>query len=220
MDRTALFSAAAFAAALLGSVGHANASSVTTTSFNTWKTFLTGSPTELNFNGISMTSYSTSSGITLMPAGMPLAGFGFTGPDGAGYSLTGATYNSFISLEGGSDGNATILVATPASGENAILLGVGSTGGAGLTVTLSDGESFTLAAGLWGISISHTITSLTLSTSAGSRAVIDDFWFGTSNMAQDAPTAPASEAATSILLGGGLMVLAGVGRRKLFRPAV
>ena len=59
---------------------HASATTITTTSFTTWEgSFITGSPTELNFYPINSTSYNTAAGITLSPSGSTLS-FVFTGP--------------------------------------------------------------------------------------------------------------------------------------------
>jgi len=142
----------------------------------------------------------------------PSVGYDFTGPDNSSYNLTGVTYHSLQSLAGASDGVGVISVTAPSGGANALFLGIGSTGNTPLTITLSDGETFPgLSPGLFGFSLSHPITGLTLSTTSGSQPVIDDFWYGNSSLSQDAPTV---EAATYLLMGGGLLVLIGA-RRKL-----
>jgi hypothetical protein len=203
--------------------GEMSATTITTTSFSTWESStytVSGSQVELSFVPVNSAnySYSTSSGITLTPSGNPSIGFLFTGPDNSGYVLNGTSYNGLNALAGASDGVGVIKVATPSGGENAILLGVGCTGTCSgstpLTLTLSDGEIFAIANGLFGLSISHNITWVTLSAANGSRPVVDDFWYGTSAEAQDSQPQPAIEGATLILISGGLLVIFGF-RRKL-----
>jgi hypothetical protein len=155
--------------------------------------------------------------------GNPATTFTFTGPDGPSWALSGTSYQGFTSLEGGSDGNAAINVALSGSGENAILLALATTGGTPITVNLSDGSTYTLTSnGLLGLSISHPITWLTVATTSGSQAVIDDFWYGNSSLAQDptgsgsgsgSGTPAVSECATFLLISGGLLVLAGAHRK-------
>lgn len=212
--------ALAIAAALMAA-GSAGATSVTTTTFSSWKATLTGSPSEANFSAISLTSYNTASGLTLPTPGS--SGTTFTGPDNGGYQMTGVDYSTYKSLAGSTDAGAGLNVALPNGGVNAFLLSVGSTGGTPLTLTLSDGETFSVNNGLFGISLSHTVSSLLLTTSAGSEAVIDDFWYGNSNLVQD-PTggstsgsqsgpAPVAEVATSVMIAGGFLFLFGAWRR-------
>ncbi len=207
----------AAAAALIGARS-ANATAVTTTSYSVWQTTLTASPTEANLTAITpSTSYNTSSGLTLQAGSL---GFTFTGPDGSNYQMTGVRYNGLTSLEGSSDAGAGLNVAMPGTGVNAFLLGIGSTGGTPMTLTLSDGETFSVSSGLFGISISHPISSLLLTTSAGSQAVIEDFWYGNSNLTQDSSgnsgtggPEPVAEVATSLMFAGGFLFLFGAWRR-------
>lgn len=199
-------------AAFLAAAGQAT--TVTTTSYTVWKTNLTGSPIELDFTKVKTTSYSTSSGITLPPLQGPALSFVVTGPDKTGYSLTGGFYGSTVSLLGASDGTGYIRVDLPASGENAVLLGVATQPSATLTVTLSDLESFTVSNGLFGLALSHNITWLTISTVNGSKPVLDDFFFGNSNLAQDQINQTQSaEATTALMIGGGLLILFGARRK-------
>jgi hypothetical protein len=208
--------------AALTAAASAEATSVTSTTFASWKASLTGSPSEANFGVIALTSYNTAGGLTLPTIGNSSVGTTVTGPDNGSYQMTGVDYNSVKSLEGSADAGAGLSIALPNGGVNAFLLAVGSTGGTPLTVTLSDGEVFSIGNGLWGISISHTVSSLLLTTSAGSQAVIDDFYFGTSNLAQDSNggssgsqtgPAPVAEAATSLMIAGGCLFLFGIWRR-------
>lgn len=133
----------------------------------------------------------------------------------SGASFVEATYGSFPALEG-----QAINIATPAAGINAFYVAFGSTDGSPITVTLSDGEAIALnptptAGGevVLGLSISHPITSIVISSTDAS-AVLWDFDYGSSNLAQDSTPTPAAEAATAILIGIGLVTF-GAGR-KLF----
>ena len=207
------------AAGIFITAAQATATTITATTFPGWKSALTGSPTDLNFQTVSYTSYNTSLGITLAAMGNPSIGFTFTGPDGSGWALQGTSYNGYVGLAGSTDSGAAIKVTMPSGGENAILLSVASTSGTPLTLTLSDGESFTVSGGLFGMSISHTITWLSLSTTAGSQAIIDDFLYGTSSLTQDGNgggsqnPATTPEGATAILVAAGALILIGVRRK-------
>jgi hypothetical protein len=217
--RRVLSSSLLFTAAMLCFGAHrAQATTITSSTFANWKTSLTGSPTEADFTKISYVSYSTSSGISLPSTGNSSLVFTFTGPDGSNWTLNGVKYNNFTSLEGGSDSSAAIKIALPGSGDNAILLGLASVSNTPITVTLSDGETFTVTSnGLLGLSISHLITSVTVSTTSGSEAVINDFWYGTSSLAQDTSgsgnASATPECATMLLIAGGLLVVVGANRK-------
>lgn len=204
---------AAFVAA-----GNASATSVTSTTFSSWKATLTGSPSEANFGVISLTSYNTAAGLTLPTIGNTSVGTTVTGPVNGSYQMTGIDYDSYKSLAGGSTSGAALEITMPSSGVNAFLISVGSTGGTPLTLSLSDGETFTISSGIWGISISHTVSSLLITTSSGSEAVLDDFWYGSSDLTQDSSggssgTAPVAEVATSLMIAGGFLFIVGVWRR-------
>lgn len=202
--------------AFLAAAGQAT--TITTTSYTVWKTNLTGSPIELDFTKIKTTSYSTSSGITLPPLQGPVLSFVVTGPDKTGYSLTGGFYGSTVSLFGASDGAGYVRVDLPGSGENAVLLGVATQPSASLTVTLSDLQTFTVSNGLFGLALSHNISWLTISTVTGSQPVLDDFFFGSSNLAQDQINQSQSvEGATALMIGGGLLILFGARRKFIQR---
>ncbi|MBV9156771.1 MAG: hypothetical protein JO097_10960 [Acidobacteriaceae bacterium] len=209
--------AALTAAGVLFVAGQAMATTITTTSLSTWESStytVSGSQQELNFTGVNVgTTYDTATGIVLNAINHPSVGYDFTGPDNGTYNLTGVAYNRATGLAGASDGAGYINVATPSNGANSLFLSIGSTGGTPLTLLLSDGESFSgLSPGLFGFSLSHQITWLELSTVSGSQPVFDDFYYGTSSLSPDAPT---SEAATFLLMGGGLLILFGA-RHKLF----
>jgi hypothetical protein len=204
-------------AGLLIAIGHAGATTITSTGLAAWKTSLTGSATELDFSRVQFANYNTASGIALNAIGNSSIAFGFTGPDNGGYVLSGSTYNGFVALAGSTDAGAGINIATPAGGENAVWVSIGSTSSTPLTLTFSDGQTFTLGNGFFGVSISHMITSLLITTTPGSQAVINDFWFGTSSLAQDqggsGNPSSAPEAATAALIAGGLLIVAGARRR-------
>jgi len=211
------------ASGLLLFSGYAAATSITSTTFNNWKGTITGSPTEANFT-FSYTTYNTPQGITLNAIGNPSVGFQVTGPDNGNYKLTGASFNGTNALEGSSDSGAGINIAMPASGENAMLFGLGDTiSGASLTLAFSDGESFQVSTPsnsssyLFGISISHPVSSVLISSSSG-MPVLDDFWYGISNLTQDSggsqqDATPTAEGATALMIAGGLFVLFGAKRK-------
>lgn len=203
--------------AFLGVV-RADATAITTTSFVTWKStmYQTGNPTELNFNTVGSSSYNTSSGITLAAIGNPAITYTVTGPDNGAFQLTGGVFHNVTSLFGAVDSGAQIKIVAPASGVNAILLGVNTTGSTPITLTLSDNQVFNLSSGLFGISISHPINWMTLSTTAGSQMVLNDFWYGDSALTQDQIVPQTPEAATVLLTLGGLCLLLST-QRKRFR---
>lgn len=190
----------------LALVGSAPATTVTTTSFSAWQSDLTGSPTLVDFSGLQNgASYSTSAGFSANPGP-----FVFTGPDGGSYNLH--AYGTTPYLQGPSDGTGYINVAMPSGGENAIFVKLATTGATQLTLTLSDGEILTPAAGMFGLSISHDITWLQVSTTNGSSPEFYWAYYGASNLTQDGggqTQQPAAEVATIFLLGGGLLILFG-----------
>ena len=211
-----------FSLAFFGIAVSAGATTMTSTSYSGWLANATG-PVDIFGNAPSSGSFSNSTGITLSNSSHPSAAFVFTGPDGTGWSLNAGLYTSnghnFPALFGASDGKGNITVTMPSGGENAVMMSVASTAGSALTVKLSDGETFTPAAGIFGISLSHDISWLTISTGSGSEAVIDDFLYASSTIAQDASQQtgplPTLEASTVAMIGGGLLILIG-GRKKLF----
>jgi hypothetical protein len=204
-------------AGLLLATGHAAATTITSTTFSAWKPGLIGQPTELDFSPVQTGhSYSTSTGITLKAIGNSSIGFAFTGPDNGSYKLTGVSLNNFQSLEGGTDATASISIATPIAGDNTLFLGLATTNSTPITLTLSDGETFSsITTAFFGMSISHPVTWLTLSTTSGSAVIVDDFYFGVSDQPQDSA---ASEGATMSMCGGGFLILFGSLRRKSKRP--
>jgi hypothetical protein len=110
-------------------------------------------------------------------------------------------FHNFQSLQGGTDAAASISATTPAGGDNVILLGLATTNSTPISLTFSDSETFpSITAAFFGVSISHPITWLSLSTTSGSAVIIDDFYFGVSKLAQDSA---ASEGVTMAMCGEG-----------------
>jgi hypothetical protein len=203
-----------FGSALLFVAVPAGATTITTTSFASWKaSSITGSPTQLDFYPINSSSYNTAAGITLSPAGSSLP-FIFTGVDNGSYSLTGDGYGK--ALTGASDAGAYINIALPAGGENAFFLGVGATASTPATLTLSDGETFSITSTNFGVALSRSVSWMRLSAAPGSQAYINDFLFGTSALPPDVVGGPATpEPATVFLcLSGGGLAFAGSCRKR------
>jgi hypothetical protein len=200
-------------ACFLGSELPVAATTITTTSYSAWNTsaYITGSTTVVDLTTLQAgLNYSTAAGYTSN-------GFNFTGPDGATYVLSSQTEGSYTGLLGASDGAGNIEVTMPGSGNSAVLFDTSCISCGTVSLTLSDNETFTLANGQFGLSISHPITWFKLSTSSGSRPFLEYAYFGTSSLAQDPVLSPTSEAATPVLLGGGLIILAGAVKRKWLR---
>jgi hypothetical protein len=207
--------AIAIGAGLLMGAAPAVATTMTSTTLSAWTAGLTGTPTELDFTPITIgKSYSTAAGLTLKAIGNASVGFNVTGPDNGGYKLTGFSYgtHNFQSLIAGNDSTAVMNVTTPSAGNNGIFLGLATTNNTPITLTLSDGQSFSsITTAFFGLSISHPITWLTLRTTNGSAIVLDDFYYGVSNLAQESAT---SEGATAAMCGAGLLILFGAVRSR------
>jgi len=197
----------------LGGTFQAVATTITTTSYSTWDTsaYITGSTTVVDLTTLQAgLNYSNAAGYTSK-------GFNFTGPDGASYSLSSQTEGSVTGLLGASDGTGSIEVAMPGTGNSAMLFDTSCITCGTLSVTLSDNETFSVSNGQFGLSISHPITWFKVSTSSGTRPFLEYVYFGTSSLTQDTDVSPANEAATPVLLGGGLVILAGAVRKKWLR---
>lgn len=216
------FGIAAILGALSLCVTHAGAAGITTTCWNSggcqsgnWdsSTFISGSPTELNFAGtIQSTEYPN--GTTLPSKASSSIIFTFTGPTSGSYELTGN--ETAGTLSGG-----FLDIDTPASGENAVLLAL--TGSGTITVTLSDGTSLSGSAGVFGFATSDLFNTIDVTTT-GSEVTLTDFYYGTSSLTQDGqgnqdPPAPSAEGATAALTLGGLLLLLASGRKLVFRNA-
>jgi hypothetical protein len=207
--------AVAVGAGFLMGIGTAAATTMTSTTFSAWTAGLTGTPTELDFTPIIIgKSYSTAAGLTLKAIGNAGIGFNVTGPDNGSYKLTGYSYgtHNFQSLIAGNDSTAVMSVTTPSAGNNGLFLGLATSNNTPITLTLSDGQSFSsITTAFFGLSISHPITWLTLTTSSGSAVVLDDFYYGVSNLAQESAT---PEGATAAMCGAGFLILFGAVRSK------
>jgi len=200
--------AALFTAAV---AAHLNATEVVTTSYAAWTATVTGTPAEWDFSFSGGSSYSSAAGYTLNAGTYgPLT---VTGPDGSGYSLNenptyfdSTTSQNVTTLEGASDGVGSMVFTTPSAGLTAFSLGLGELGTASpITVTLSDGETFSVSPGVngdvfLGFSSSTAITSFTLSTTGGSNIELTDFNAGASSEPE-----PAAEVTTFAMIGSGLL---------------
>ncbi len=160
-------------------------------------TFISGQPTELDFTVIKTQAYP--SGIALDAKGNSSLAFPFTGGSMQGNSSSGSLFGTYID------------VATPSAGDNALILHLSSSGT--MTVTLSDGSFLSGGSGFFGFSLSHPITTLAVTTTAG-QVTINDFYFAASSLQQESGggTDPTPEAATILLATGGFFILFGTGR--------
>jgi hypothetical protein len=214
--RNKLFCAMIFCAAIF--TPRLGATEVVTTSYSAWLATLGNTPTEWNFVFPNGGSYNTASGYSLS-----VGSYGpvnVTGPDGSGWVLSEGHYGSSnsLTLQGASDGVGSMVFAAPTPGLTGFMLGLGISGKAApITVTLSDGETFTEnptvgGAMLLGLSSATDITSFTLTTTSGSTVELTDFLAGNSN--EPAGTAPAAEVTTALMIGSGLLLFGA--RRKVF----
>jgi hypothetical protein len=197
----------------LGGRFQAAATTITTTSYSTWNTpaYITGSTTVVDLTTLQAgLNYSTAAGYTSN-------GFNFTGPDSSSYVLSSQTEGGYTGLLGASDGIGNIEVALPGTGDSAMLFDASCITCGTLSLTLSDGETFTISNGQFGLSISHPITWFKLGDNSGYRPFLEYAYFGTSSLPQDSQVSAANEAATPVLLGGGLALLAGAVRKRWLR---
>lgn len=214
------------AALLFAGICPLQATTITSNSVSNWmSTIQSGTAKDANFATIQNISYG--------PAGYTTSdGFTITGPDGAGTFLQGLSYQGMPSLKGNSDAAAQIKVSVPGSGQTALLFMLASTPAAtGYTVTLSDGQVFNLASSttIFGVSVSHPITYVTLAASPGSSLILQDVSYGTTTLALDTPDPGGTgggssgdvsdpgavpEATTVLLLGTGLVAIA-VARKRV-----
>lgn len=194
------------------------ATTVQSTTYQSWMTQVTGTPTFEDVETLPTGNYSTVTGVSD-------GSYVFTGPDGSGWSLGEQTFSNKSGLYGASDGVGGIEVTMPGLGQSAIYLDANTeanntlTNGA-LTLTLSDGESFNITSGQFGLSISHPITWYTLTTTSGQSPFMQWAYFGTSSIPLDSGGSggtgddpPAVEAATMALVAGGLLVVFGAKRK-------
>jgi hypothetical protein len=207
------FGAGVFLAAsiLFGAAIPMRATTIVSYSYSNWASSATNTH-DADFTHIQFTSYG--------PAGYTTTdGFNITGPDGSGTSLQGLLFNGYSSLEGGNDSSAQVQVNAPSGGETALLFLLGSNPqGSNYTITLSDGESWTVAGSttFFGVSVSHPITSAILSDSTGSNLVLEDVSYGATTLTLDSSDdsgggsdpGAVPEATTMLLLGSGLILIA------------
>jgi hypothetical protein len=196
------------------------------TVYGAWVTDVTGTPTELSFP----TSASCPGGSGAICAGGSATLGSFT-ISGTGLNVN---YDSSNRNAPGFE-SSTVTVTTPAGGINAFLIEVGaSTSPSPVTIALSDGEMITSvnsseldAPTFFAISISHEITSFSISTASG-NVFLDDLFYGASSLTQDGgtgdggtggDTSQTSEAATVLMIGGGLLALLGSRRKWVARFA-
>ncbi len=217
MSQTRTFCSALFSVVMFA--GLARATEVQTTSYSAWLNTVSGVKAEWDFN-VPNNTYNTSSGYSLS-----VGSFGpitVTGPDAGGYNLTknpGYGPSNAVTLEGAGDGVGNMTFTPTGAGLTGFLLGVGISGNASpVTVTLSDGEVFTLNPSVGsnvflGLSSATPITSFVLSTATGSQVELSDFFAAVSNQPADTP-APTAEVATALMIGTGLLFFGA--RRKVF----
>jgi hypothetical protein len=217
--KTTFFIAMIFAA--LTFAVPAVATEVLTSSYPAWFPTTTGSAPEWDFN-IPNNTYDTASGYNLTVGSYgPL---NVTAPDGGNYNLQKGSYtangHSFADLAGPGDGIGSMNFTTQPAGLTAIGIGLGITGNAApITITLSDGETFTAnpavnGLAFVGLSSSTPITSFVLTTSSGSSVQITDFFAAISNEPASDPDAPAAEVTTALMIGTGLLAFGA--RRRVF----
>lgn len=199
------------------------ATTVPSTTYSGWTSNVTGTPTFVDVETLTQGHYNTSTGVTD-------DSYIFTGPDGSNWSLGVQTFGNKTGLFGASDGIGGIEVTLPGSGESAVYLDVNTeannalTNGS-LTLTLSDGETFSVSSGQFGLSLSQSITWYELTTSSGQSPFLQWAYFGNSSLPQDpgggggADPSPTPEAATLALVGGGILVLFGAKRKSVFKLA-
>jgi hypothetical protein len=197
------------------------ATTVTSTTFPSWLATTSGPATDVDFTHVTFTIYG-SAGYTSSD------GFTITGPDGAGTSLQGLNWGGYPSLKGGNDADAQIKVATPASGETALIFQLGSNPQASqFTFTLSDGQVFNLpgTTTLFGFSVSHPITYATIAANVGASVILQDVTYAATILPLDSggsggtggtggsDPSPVPEATTTLLLGSGLVLAASFRKR-------
>lgn len=200
---------------VLTSAALAGATTITTNTFNTWKSaaYQSGAPTGLNFLAINSAAYNTSSGVTLNAGSSAATFVGLNGPN---YYLAGDVYAKTLASAAGSAASVSITFANPSNAFMIFFSGAATP----YTFTLSDGQVFSMTTQRLGFSVSHNITSMSVSSTSGGQIVVNDFYFGVSSLAQDAPQSPdpgtpaaTPEPATMMLMAGGVLVLVGAKKR-------
>jgi hypothetical protein len=158
------------------------ATTVTSYSVSNWISSInSGTAKDVDFTHIQYISYG--------PSGYTSSdGYNITGSNSSGSFLQGISYQSQPSLKSDSDSASQLKVAIPGSGNTALLFLLASTPStSGYTVTLSDGEIFNLSGSttIFGVSVSHPITSVNLSAGTGSNLILEDVSYGVSNLPSD-----------------------------------
>lgn len=188
-----------------------------TSSYSTWDTsaYITGSPTADHLNNLTYNNtYDT-------PAGVTDGGYTFTGPDGTNnWSLTSSSAQGYYGLLGAQDGVGGINVASPG---NAFYVWAVASGNSSDPLNLYINGNFytTFTTGI-GISTSSPLTSIMVTPTQSSDGVLlSEVDFANSSLTQDSggggtqgDPAPTPEAATMLLVGGGILVVFGAKRRK------
>ena len=207
-----------FSAVILAAVAFivpAGATEVVTTSYTSWTTTTSGTISEWDFS-LTQNTYDTAAGYNLNVGSFgPLT---VTAPDNGGYNLQknpGYGPSSNVTLQGPSDGVGSMNFVTPSAGLTAFGLGLGIAGNtAPITITMSDGETFTVSPPVngttfIGFSSASPITSFSLSTLNGSSVNLTDFLASMSNEPGSTGDSPAAEVATALMIGSGLLFFGG-----------
>lgn len=202
---------ALFAAAALLCSGPAHAATITTTNVNTWRSssFITGSYSIVDFYPVQQTFYNTAAGITLSPVNSTTS-FQISGMDNGSYFLQGD--GSQKALFSGPDAGAFLTVAFPVSGENSFLLGTTASAAHPLSLTFSDGQMFSITSSAFGVSLSHSVSWITLTSTSASPIQLSDLWYAASALPQD-PAAPSTPSPTpepatlAMTCAGGLLLV-------------
>lgn len=189
------------------------ATTIVSYTVSNWESTETGTK-DVDFTHVQYTLYG--------PSGYTSSdGFNITGPDGSTTYLQGLEYKGASSLEGGNNSSAEVEVATPSGGETALLFVLASNPSASnYTITLSDGETWTLSGSttIFGVSVSHPITTAILSATTGSNLILEDVSYGNTTLPLDSGggsggVGSVPEATTALLLGAGLVMVAIAGKR-------
>ena len=195
-----------------------HATTIQATSYLTWTGSVTGTATFVDLETLANGTYNT-------PNGLTDGSYKFTGPDSTGWLLGVQTFGNQTGIFGASDGAGSIEVTLPGSGQSAIYFDVNTIANnvltnRSLTLTLSDGESFAISSGQFGVSISHPITWYAVSTTTAQAAFLEWAYFGNSSLPQDGGSGDGGaasqvpEAAPFALVAGGILILLG-SKRKL-----
>ncbi|HWF46994.1 MAG TPA: hypothetical protein VG168_08315, partial [Bryobacteraceae bacterium] len=196
------------------------------TVYDAWTTDVTGTPSSLNFPTSAVCP--GSSNAICVGGSATLGSFTFSGTAlNVNYDTSNGNVKGFEA--------PVLTVTTPTGGINAFFIQIGdTTSGTPITVTLSDGQQITSvnsspldAPTFFAIAISHEITSFSISTASGS-VFLDALYYGASSLTQDGgtgdggnggDTSQTSEAATILMMGGGLLALLGSRRKWIARFA-